>query len=439
VSAGAVLDHWLGRFAPAGTCRLPALGTMIEGWHIRSRRIFGAIAIVIGCLVGLVLAELALRLAWSGGDNYYVWLPGLEAELHPSADLVRQGASSTVRYRVNSEGVRAAEWSADRAGEYRILAVGGSTTECILLDQDKAWPALLQGLLHETADGRKVWVGNLGRAGDNTRDHVAFMKYALDQYDVDAIVLLIGVNDMGLRLNQGDAYDPDFIEEDANVEGWIHSSFDLVPLSIPRTDLLHRTAIYQYVRLMLHIFRRSNRVERDDKGKWLAHARERRQRAHFLDTLPSLDSALGEYQRNIKTIVDEARRRSIKVTFITQPTIWKANMSPEEERLIWWGLGPGEDILTDKFDEPNIYTPGALERAMALYNERLVKTCDALGVDCVDLAARIPKSTAMFFDDAHFTEAGSLRLAQGLAAYMKSRDPFVRHVANAHVVGSSGR
>ena len=47
---------------------------------------------------------------------------------------------------------------------YRILTLGGSSTECLVLDQTEAWPQLLQDRLNET-NKYQVWVGNAGQSG----------------------------------------------------------------------------------------------------------------------------------------------------------------------------------------------------------------------------------------------------------------------------------
>jgi lysophospholipase L1-like esterase len=382
-------------------------------------------AIGIGCLAGLVLVEVMLRVLWPGVDSYYVWPPHLEASLDPSPEIVH-GVSGKVHYKINSLGLRGEEFSPDRAGEYRILVIGGSTSECIMLDQDDTWPELVGTMLGQTADGRKVWIGNSGRAGYNTRDHLGFMRLALDQYDVDALIVLAGANDVELRLIQGDDYNPRFVEDTGRFRNWLRTRFAMVPLLEQRADepLHRRTAVYQLARFAQQFYWSWKRIDRDSKAEWVARARDRRTRAHFLDELPSLESGLDEYRRNIEQIVQEARKRSLPILFLTQPTIWKEDMSEEELSKMWWGLGPGEEILTEEIDAPGIYTPEALETVMAAYNRRLLETCADLDVPCFDIAPRVPQTLEMYFDDMHYTVAGSRRFAEELAGYLESQEPF---------------
>src|SRR5262249_10811594 len=55
---------------------------------------------------------------------------------------------------------------------------------------------------------------------------------------------------------------------------------------------------------------------------------------------------------------------------------------------------------------------------MARYNEVLMETCSSQNLDCLDLASQIPKTAEMFFDDFHFTEAGSRRVATVIVRYL---------------------
>src|SRR6266511_1833134 len=194
----------------------------------RVRRYIIAASIV--ALSTVLLCEFTFRTLVFNSHKYYVWPPNYSEQFSPEPGVM-VGIGTIARFRTNTEGIRGREWAADRDGEYRILAIGGSTTECLYLDQDKTWEALLESELGTTADGRQVWVGNAGRSGLNTRDHVAFMKLAIDQYDVDAIVILIGANDLLLRLGQGDAYDARFGQNDSlDWDRIVERSFVMVPI-----------------------------------------------------------------------------------------------------------------------------------------------------------------------------------------------------------------
>ena len=390
-----------------------------------------AFAVLFGCGLGLIVAEIGLRMFWPGGDKYYLWPPHLTATFHPSPEFVH-GVSPVAHVSVNSQGVRAREWAADRSSEYRVLAVGGSTTQCVLQDQDKAWPALLEKELGVTADGRKVWIGNLGRAGTATRDHLGLMRLALDQYPVDAIVMMIGGNDLIGKLLQGDSYDPDFINKEEQYNRWLLGRFAMVPLAAQTrgNGFWRRTAMWQVGRWVNSLKTRRQNIQMDSSGHWLGGLRENRQKAKLVDETPPLDTALDEYQRVVTLIAEEARKRSIRIVFLTQPTFWKEGMSAGEEKLLWMGMGASRSDPAAagqpwwKASATTMYTSAAMAKAMDRYNNRLLATCTKLDLECLDAAQWVPRNLDMFWDDMHFTDAASERVAREMLAYLKTRDPF---------------
>lgn len=399
-------------------------------WAGRRRKLLLALAaMAAGGLVGLLLAEVLLRFFWPGGNAYYLWPPYLTVTFHPAPGIVH-GVGRAAQIRVNSKGVLGEEWGADRAHEFRILAVGGSTTQNIMIDQSRTWPRLVQNELGKAADGKRVWVGNLGRSGFNSRDHLGTMSLAIGQYDVDMILMLMGGNDLMDRLMQGDRYDTHFIDNEDRYEGWLLSRFVMIPLAVHgRTETFYRhTALFQLARWVKSLGLR-RKLTLDNDGMWLATAREYRRKGTLLNEMPRLGPALDEYGRITALIAGEARRHSLRIVFLTQPTFWKAAMTEAEQRLIWMGHAPnasGQPLEWPYWEsgDGRMYSTAVLEKAMALYNQRLLDTCAKMHVECFDLASRVPRTLEMYFDDMHHTEAGSRLIASEVAQYLESREPF---------------
>ncbi len=80
------------------------------------------------------------------------------------------------------------------------------------------------------------------------------------------------------------------------------------------------------------------------------------------------------------------------------------------------------DFLSEPVDE--YYSVATLVEAMDLYNDALLSTCRHRGVECLDLAALLPKDRNVFYDDAHFTEKGARLVAERIAAYLRGTAPF---------------
>jgi lysophospholipase L1-like esterase len=387
--------------------------------------------------VALGVSEVALRLLVPASTKYHVLWPNRRALFQPDSSAI-PGVHGAARYTVNSEGIRGREFGADSCTEYRILAVGGSTTESLYLDDSEAWPALLESMLGHTADGSDVWVGNVGRSGRNARDHVVQVKHLTAQYpSLDAVIVLVGINDLTVALEQGDAYvQPTPITETEAEIQQIRRAFTMVPgtLHNPVTDRLvatgapwyKATALYQLVkRARFHIGSRlAHRGNRQDtRGavleKWRAH---RRSASNILHELPDLTAALDEYRQDLEAIVSQTEMRSVRVIFLTQPVLWRPDLGTHGTALLWLG-GIGGFM-----NEPGkvYYSVSALAEAMGQFNDALLEVCRVRGVECIDLARLIPRDTSIFYDDAHFTEHGARTVAKAIVAYLRRSVPFSR-------------
>src|SRR6516164_4342452 len=123
-----------------------------------ARKLGIAVASMIGALV---LAELVLRVTLPEANGWYVWPPDLDTRFELSASVF-PGVASDPRLHVNSLGLRGSETPSGPVR--RVIALGGSTTECLYLDQEKTWPALVERGWNERDATRRTWIGNAGRS-----------------------------------------------------------------------------------------------------------------------------------------------------------------------------------------------------------------------------------------------------------------------------------
>src|SRR5215510_15577061 len=161
--------------------------------------VFRAFSVLLGLTFPLVLAELVLRVIFPAPSGDFAMTPILKAMF--SAQLHAKGVQGAALFKVNSRGFRSREWSTNRASEYRIICLGGSTTESVLNDQSRIWTTLLEHRLGQLPDGRRVWVGNMGKAGLASKHHIAQLKN-IQAYDPDLVIVLVGSSDLMSRLKQ---------------------------------------------------------------------------------------------------------------------------------------------------------------------------------------------------------------------------------------------
>jgi hypothetical protein len=106
-----------------------------------------------------------------------------------------------------------------------------------------------------------------------------------------------------------------------------------------------------------------------------------------------------------------AKRRGVRLVFMTEPVLWD-DFSFEEALTRMW--------LARMKPEPReweILRPGRLREVMDLYNIELLKVGRQQHVEVLDAAAPLSGIDAYFYDDYHLNEQGCAVLGSHLADY----------------------
>ena len=392
--------------------------------------------LVVSLGVSLLVSEIVLRAI--APTAYYVWRPGRRAITNPSPDVM-PGTSGRKRFSINDWGIRGDGFSDDQ--DYRILAIGGSTTQCFYQDDSETWPYLLQEQLGAKLN-RRVWVGNVGKSGHNSRNHILTVQLLLDQYPkIDAIVLLLGVNDLHQRLARADDYAP-APALDSLTPGQYHrhlrGTFDVFPVRyLAQLPSYERTEIWERLRMIEYWLDKMAYQEKLD-GRQYVQWRSHRQAATRLRTrLPDLSGSLDEYGRNLETIIGLAEERGVRPIFLSQPTMWRPDLEPELGKLVWMG-GVGDYTRGTRGRATDYYSIDALAEGMKLYNDTLRRVCRENAVECVDLDVLLPKDLTMFYDDCHFNDSGCRRVAAVVAGHLLRQGRWDRKGATRIAPAPSG-
>ena len=334
------------------------------------------------------------------------------------------GIKGPSHLRINSRGLRGDEVQPHH--DFLILTVGGSTTECLYLDQEETWPHLTQEALNLAQDRHDVWVGNAGKSGHSTREHLLQIPQLLEELpDTKLVCILVGANDLLLRLKQDTCYDAGYLDTPEARVAVLHRAFLVHPGWYGGGEI----PFFQKLQLWKRIVPGFNRVlfassepeeeQQDEAGKWyLKRRRQRREAREMRTALPDLTASLGEWTRNLHRIIDMIRARDCRAVFLTQPTLWRRDLPEKLESLLWMGGIKGADHCT----VPTVYyTPEALAEGMRVYNVRLLEVCQERGADLIDLAARLLASDSVFYDDMHFNENGARQVANIVVDFVLNR------------------
>ena len=357
-----------------------------------ARHAYRFVLVAYSILLTVAAAEAALRfLSPSHPANY----PHYPVHRLSRASDTMPGISGDISWTVNRLGLRGPEIDIERA-RLRILAVGGSATECLYVTDDKTWPWRLQDRLSESL-GTPVFVGNAGRDGHFSLHH----EYLLRHYPLadrfEWVIVLAGINDLG-RLLRNDYQERSYRVPEETLLGGTN-------LPYYRGSVLYR---------MLAVRFQGDAVVQDPEGRWIAQQREIRRRALSRGAVSEppegLAEALANYRQNLRKIIAVCRSRQQKVLMLTQPTLYGKNM-PEDLRKILWA----------HVNEQTVYTEDTLALLTDAYNRAMLEVCASEGVDCIDLASRLPRDTTVFYDDCHFNVSGCEKVADLLHAFFLDR------------------
>lgn len=312
-----------------------------------------------------------------------------------------KGVSAPAVHSANKWGMRGEDPPRDWADWETIVAIGGSTTQCFHLDDHKTWPFRLQEKLR--AAHPRTWVGNAGLDGHTTRAHRLMMERVIGKIRPKTILVLAGLNDLWLSLEEerragGSPYDNGFVEK-LNRGG-------------ARAFLLNHSRLCQ----VLYIWKRvlSGEVVTLEKAyhkNWYPTPL-----AAPEDSVPpdaELLPSLPRFRDNLLAIDSMAREWGIRAVFLTQPILY--GDGPEwrglEARHLW--------IQKQKYR----ISAATERRLLDVFNGQLLSLCATRGLECVDLAARMPRDSAYYYDDCHFNDAGAERVADIVAAHFLGAGP----------------
>ncbi len=324
--------------------------------------------------------------------------PNLREVFRPAPEMLA-GIEDASRFTTGPRGIRAAT---PHGGErFRWLCVGGSTTECLYLDDTEAWPARLMQYSNEDLGADTLWVGNAGVSGFYTQHHRRFLETNPLLDGVDAVVVQCGINDLDAFL-------------------WAYGAPPEPPRAeTPPPEAQASRPVWARANLiqLFHTLRQGppDPYTVESMGAEVyAERRARRAQAVKHGTVPDLSAALRDYRANLEALIAACRAREVDILFTTQPVLWRAGLSEALAARCWMGrLGDGTYL-----------EPEAARRAIEAYNRTLRETCRAQGVACVSLDAMngVPE---YFYDDCHFTERGAeetARLILPLARTLLNRE-----------------
>jgi len=349
-----------------------------------------------GAALAFAAAELGVRAVHRRRGAAWPMEPNSEIRLEIDRDAL-PALEPVARFRVNADGERGDPLPRDWRDTYRVIVAGGSAAECFYLDQDTQWPAVVQRELqrHAVALGvRRVHVGNIARSMQRC-EYVAWMleKMLPRLPRLDAVVLMVGASDLVMWMQEGC---PPTIPAARPEPGYCFQQHDFGPYGWSPSKLALREALK----------RLKNRwapavLVRPRAGKSFAKNRAARQRATKLTEAPERAAMLAHYEVWLRRTIEAARATGARVLVARQPWLQR-DFTPEEEAFEWnFGLGrPYQEEVSTYFDLKLVH------RLLAELDAVSARVAADLGVEALDLRARLAPTFEVFYDTLHNTPAG---------------------------------
>lgn len=382
----------------------------------------GPLVAVYSVVFALVVLELFLQVLPQGEIKPALWPPVRQALLEPDPKLM-PGVHGDSTFTGNSVGIRGPELPElnDRDQVYKIVTVGGSTTESLYLDDSEEWPHLIMKSLNAAQETNPVWVGNAGQSGRNAVDHLELMRTLPILDEADLLIFLLGLNDLQPTLAFEGETTQAVLEDNAAKFGRQVLKGGGYPRPVfpvfKRLDLFERTKTSSAAAMAsLGSSLVLGRVG-VGPGSYIDLRRQMRASAPTV-SLPDLQLGMEEYRLRIEDIVQECESKGIRCLYLTQPSMWRSDLDEDEKKLLWFGW------VGREFDPIGYVTARDAGAAMDSYNQELLNICERGGLECLDLAAAVPKDVSSFYDDVHFNEEGARTVSSFLTEYLLSTPPF---------------
>ncbi|OGR56383.1 MAG: hypothetical protein A3I11_04235 [Elusimicrobia bacterium RIFCSPLOWO2_02_FULL_39_32] len=271
-----------------------------------------------------------------------------------------------------------------------IMTIGGSTTECFYLSDEKTWPFLLGKEMEKKFN--KCWINNAGLDGHSTSGHIVLMEDSIIKIKPKMILLLIGINDVNLS----------FFDKNKEVsESFVYRSVKKIikPMINYSETLTLCFNIFRYNQALLNYKITDKALMSESK---IVNQLQ-------IDKYLNRDRFLQAYKIRLKKIVDLAKRNEILPILITQPMYcgWKSK---------------NPDIEFEKILSLGFFNQKELWKKLELYNDITREIGKKENLLVIDIAHELESNPNYYYDLMHHTNEGAKKVAQII---YKKLVPFV--------------
>lgn len=272
-----------------------------------------------------------------------------------------------------------------------IVFLGGSTTECLYVEEKNRFPYLVGTLLEH--GNRKVNSINSGISGNNTMHSINILLNKVLKFNPDIVVLMHNVNDLNILLYENDYWNNNMWRSLLIIDTCSGVQEDPSYLNKIKHQLKNSfPALYKKIVVAK---RKYIDGQSDNEVDQFANVRGKK----LVIDAPKI---LKMFEANLKIFVSIARAKEIMPVLMTQSSRFRKD--PDKIILQNWTMEKEFGITYEQYRD--IYDN---------MNESVRKVAKENSVLLIDLAKEIPQTKDYLFDYVHFNDNGSILAAKVIA------------------------
>ena len=254
-----------------------------------------------------------------------------------------------------------------------IAFIGGSSTECMFVDEDKRFPALT-GQLLEKSSSKKINAINAGVSGNNTMHSINSLLNKIVPMNPDIAVLMHNINDLSVLLHEKTYWNSNdhrslLVEEDRSIKALVKQLF-------PNTY----NFVFEMKRKLLGEGNEFGNTNNDNNG-------------HNKPKL-SNEKMLSMFKTNLNIFVEISKANNITPVLMTQAS----RFTEKPDGIVMKNL-QNLDAMDLSYSE--------YRKLFESMNEVIRMVAVEKSVLLIDLAKNVPQTNEYMADPVHFTNHGS--------------------------------
>jgi lysophospholipase L1-like esterase len=266
-----------------------------------------------------------------------------------------------------------------------IVFLGGSTTECMFVDELNRFP-YLTGVLLEKETGKKINSYNGGLSGNNSLHAIDLLVNKVIPLHPRVVVFMENINDLSTLL-----YEQTYWNKN-NVRA-------------PVETLVKKKLVGKLLKEML--IPNLNEAWRNFTRTVLPHEEDEFARAHKQRLTLDKTGMAREFAMNLQMFIDICRDRGITPVLMTQGNRITAKPDPVVAAYI------------GQYSQDTGVSYQNFKAVYDLFNDTIRQVGQKNGILVIDLAHEVPPDKEHLYDMVHFNDAGSIYAAKLIAARLK--------------------